>query len=70
MNASQGHGLEVGQVYAPADGSENRLTVPDVATYANCDDVLVFDETLGIERRIDAGEAAVQPDAPDLTIKN
>lgn len=58
MKAYQRYGIAVGQVYAPADGSQNRLTVRDVETYADCDDVVVFDEAQGIERRIDAFKLA------------
>ena len=52
------HGIAVGQVYVPADGSPNRLTVRDVTTHADCDDVVVFDEVQGTERRIDAFKLA------------
>lgn len=52
-------GIREGQVYAPADGSQNRLVVRDVTTYEACDDVVVFDRTQGIERRIDAFKLAV-----------
>jgi hypothetical protein len=58
MNAYKRYGIEVGQVYVPADGSNNRLTVRDIETYADCDDVVVFDEAQGIERRIDAFKLA------------
>lgn len=58
MNAYQRYGIEVGQVYVPADGSKNRLTVRNVVTYAECDDVVVFDEAQGLERRIDAFKLA------------
>lgn len=58
MKAYQRYGIAVGQVYVPADGSQNRLTVRDVETYADCDDVVVFDEAQGIERRIDAFKLA------------
>jgi hypothetical protein len=34
------------------------LTVRDVETYSDCDDVVVFDEIQGIERRIDAFKLA------------
>lgn len=43
----------------PADGSQNRLTVRDVETYANCDEVVVFDEAQSIERRLDAFKLAM-----------
>lgn len=58
MSAYKRYGIEVGQVYVPADGSKNRLTVRDVEAYADCDDVVVFDEAQGIERRIDAFKLA------------
>lgn len=54
MNAYERYGITVGQVYVPADGSKNRLIVRDIETYAGCDDVVVFDEMQGLERRIDA----------------
>ncbi len=53
------YGIAVGQVYVPADGSSNRLTVRDVEAYADCDDVVVFDEVQGTERRIDAFKLAM-----------
>lgn len=59
MSAYQRYGIEVGQVYVPADGSKNRLTVRDVETYAGCGDVVVFDEAQGIEHRIDAFKLAI-----------
>jgi nucleoside-triphosphatase THEP1 len=58
MSTYKRYGIEVGQVYVPADGSKNRLTVRDVETYSDCDDVVVFDEIQGIERRIDAFKLA------------
>jgi hypothetical protein len=51
-------GVEVGQVYVPADGSKNKLTVKDVDTYADSGDVIVFDEIQQIERRISAFKLA------------
>lgn len=56
--AAQRYGVAVGQVYVPADGSKNRLTVRDVATYARCAAVVVFDKARGIERRIDVVKLA------------
>jgi len=53
------YGIERKQVYVPADGSMNRLTVVDVETYADCDDVVVFDEAQGQERRVDAFKLAM-----------
>jgi hypothetical protein len=58
MKGNERYGIAVGQVYVAADGSKNRLTVRDVETYADCDDVVVFDEAQGIERRIDAFKLA------------
>lgn len=54
MSQYERYGVEVGQVYVPADGSKNRLTVRDVTKYADCGDIVVFDEAQGCERRIDA----------------
>lgn len=59
MNAYRRYGIEVGQVYVPADGSKNRLIVRDVVTFADCDDIVVFDEDQGVERRIDAFKLAM-----------
>ncbi len=58
MSGVERYGIEVGQVYVPADGSVNRLVVRDVSTFADCDDVVVFDEQQGLERRIDAFKLA------------
>ena len=52
------YGIEPGQVYVRADGTAGRLIVLDVETYADCDDVVVFDEVQGVERRIDAFKLA------------
>ena len=52
------YGISVGQVYVPADGSKNRLTVLDAEKYADCGDVVVFDELRNEERRIDAFKLA------------
>lgn len=57
--AVQRYGISVGQVYVPADGSQNRLIVKDVETYADRDDVVVFDEGQNVERRIDAYKLAM-----------
>lgn len=56
--AYERYGIEVGQVYVPADGSHNRLIVRDVLTHADQDDVVVFDERLQEEQRIDAYKLA------------
>ena len=53
------YGIEPNQVYVPADGSKNRLTVVDVEKFADVDDVVVFDEVQGKERRIDAFKLAM-----------
>lgn len=58
MKDYERYGIAVEQVYEPADGSTNRLTVRDVKTYEDCGDVVVFDEALQIERRIDAFKLA------------
>ena len=58
-HAYQRYGIEPKQVYVPADGSKNRLTVVDVETFADADDVVVFDEVQGKERRIDAFKLAM-----------
>ena len=54
MNDYERYGVAVDQVYVPADGSKNRLTVVDVLTHAECGDVIVFDELSKKEQRIDA----------------
>jgi hypothetical protein len=51
--------IKVGQIYKPADGSYNRLTVEDVTTYADCGDVIVFDMLADVSRRIDAFKLSV-----------
>lgn len=56
--AYERYGIEVGQVYVPADGSHSRLIVRDVLTHADRDDVVVFDEHLQEERHIDAYKLA------------
>lgn len=53
------YGIEPKQVYVPADGSKNRLTVVDVETYADRDEVIVFDEVQAKERTIDAFKLAM-----------
>lgn len=52
-------GIENGQVYVPADGSKNELLVVDCETYADVDDVVVFDKLQQKERRIDAFKLAM-----------
>lgn len=56
--AYERYGIEPGQVYVPADGSLNCLIVRDVLTHADRDDVVVFDEQLQEEQRIDAYKLA------------
>lgn len=58
MNAYQRYGIEPGQVYARADGAPGRVIVRDVTTYAEVDDVVVYDEVADEERRIDAFKLA------------
>jgi hypothetical protein len=53
------YGIRVGQTYTAADGSNSKLTVVDVTTYANCDDVVVYDSINKAERRIDAFKLAM-----------
>lgn len=59
MNAYKHYGIEVGQVYEPASGGDNRLTVLDVETHSDCDDVIVRDELTQQERRIDCFKLAM-----------
>lgn len=59
MNAYKHYGIAVGQVYEPADGSGYRLTVVDVETHSDCDDVIVRDELTQQERRIDCFKLAM-----------
>lgn len=54
MSAIKRYGIEVGQEYVPADGSKNLLRVLDIVTYADCDDVVVYDTAHNEIRRIDA----------------
>ena len=56
MNAL--YGIREGQVYVPADGSNNELTVVDTETYAFCGDVVVYDKQEDATRRIDAFKLA------------
>lgn len=59
MHDYQRYGIAVGQIYEPASGARGRIVVRDVETYADCGDVVVFDEAQGIERRIDAFKLAM-----------
>lgn len=52
------YGIREGQVYVPADGSDNELTVVDTETYAFCGDVVVYDKKQDCTRRIDAFKLA------------
>lgn len=53
------YGIREGQTYTAADGSNSKLTVVDVTTYADCDDVVVYDSIKKAERRIDAFKLAM-----------
>jgi hypothetical protein len=53
------YGIENGQRYVPADGTEGCLIVVDTETYADCDDVVVLDTKSGEHRRIDAFKLAM-----------
>ena len=59
MNAYKHYGIDVGQVYERADGSGYRLTVVDVETHSDCDDVIVCDELTQENRRIDCFKLAM-----------
>ena len=50
--------IREGQVYVPADGSNNELIVVDAKTYAFCGDVVVYDRRQDCTRRIDAFKLA------------
>ncbi len=58
MNGYKRYGIEPGQVYARADGAPGHLLVRDVTSYADVDDVVVYDEFQQEERRIDAFKLA------------
>lgn len=58
MNAYKRYNIEPGQVYARADGSSGRVIVRDVTSLAEVDDVIVYDELLNEEHRIDAFKLA------------
>jgi hypothetical protein len=53
------YNIEIGQRYVPADGSGGSLIVVDVAKYADCDDIVVYDTIKKSERRIDAFKLAM-----------
>lgn len=59
MDACDIYGIKVGQVYVPADGSKNRLTVLDVEAHRSASDVVVHDEALGARKRIDCFKLAM-----------
>lgn len=59
MKAYEKYGIVVGQKYVPADGSTNTLVVTDVATYADCDDVVVYDAHNQENCRIDCFKLAM-----------
>lgn len=54
MIAALRYGIELGQVYAALDGSRSRVVVKDVQTFSHVDDVVVYDEQSGEEKRINA----------------
>lgn len=58
MNGHKRYGIEPGQVYARADGAPGRVIVRDVTTFAEVDDVVIYDEAQDEERRIDAYKLA------------
>ena len=58
MNGYQRYGIEQGQVYARADGAPGRVIVRDVKTFAEVDDIVIYDEVQDEERRIDAFKLA------------
>lgn len=58
MKDYQKYGIEVGQIYKSADGSNGNLLVLDVERFANCGDVIVEDHT-GLIRKIDAFKLAM-----------
>jgi hypothetical protein len=53
------YNIKVGQRYHRADGAEGVLVVVDVDKYAHTNDVIVFDETQGVERTIDCFKLAM-----------
>ena len=62
MSLIERFGIEVGQVYYAADGSDHTLEVVDTTTFADCDDVVcketVGEATMLNTRRIDAFKLA------------
>lgn len=59
MKSYEKYGIKVGQKYVQADGDKTILTVIDVETYSDCDDVVVFDSISKVERRIDCFKLAM-----------
>lgn len=59
MKGFERYGIAVEQVYAQADGSRGRVTVTDVETYADCDDVVVFYAPENRSFRIDCFKLAM-----------
>ena len=57
--AYQKYGIEVGQLYTPADGSTGMLEVTDVDTFQEIDDVVVKPVSGGDVYRIDAFKLAM-----------
>lgn len=53
------YNIEVGQRYVPADGGEGSLIVTNVTKHEDCDDIVVYDTTEKVERRIDAFQLAM-----------
>lgn len=56
------YGIEVGQIYVPADGSKGELEVIDVSKYEKQGDIIVRNRvgsTAGKETRIDAFKLAM-----------
>lgn len=59
MKGYERYGIAVGQVYAQADDSGSTVTVIDVETYADCDDVVVFYAPEDRSYRIDCFKLAM-----------
>jgi hypothetical protein len=54
MNSALRYSIEPGQVYARMDGGPGRVVVRDVSTFAEADDVVIYDELNDEERRVSA----------------
>jgi len=59
MKTYEKYGIAVGQKYGRADGSKGFVSVLDVETYADCDDVVIFDPTENRTYRIDCFKLAM-----------